>query len=253
MFAQNALIFHYHIYKNAGSTIDHILKGTFQSQWRAIEASQPWGTLHKNEIFEMCLRDPSTLALSSHTARIDFDDQGNFAFRPIVFLRNPIDRVGSVFRFERKRKFRDLGFSIVPAEDASFSEYIRWRFEKGNGCVISNFQTIYLSGLQKDMRDAEASREDSMRASEILRKLPCFGIVEEFSKSLDLISRSLNIKLDRQYVSQNVDLDRYITMEDRIQSIADDLGPDLFDEVLQRNAYDLSLYNEAVRLFHQRS
>lgn len=250
---QRRIIFHYHIYKNAGSTVDYILENKFGSRWRKIEADQPWSVLDAEELRDYSLSNPSIEALSSHTARLTLARCDHLKLYPVLFLRHPIDRIASVFLFEKRRNFEGLGLPHELSKSTSFSDYVRWRFELGNGCVISNFQTIYLSGRETDMRVAECQIQDRLRASEVLNALPCFGLVERFDSSLDLISNKLEIDLRRDCLSQNVSGERSTELSARIEAVESELGKTLFEEVVERNSHDISLYNEARERFFQLS
>jgi hypothetical protein len=51
------------------------------------------------------------------------------------------------------------------------------------------------------------------------------------------------------YVAANIDADRKNTIEDRLDEIKSSLGQNLYQELLDKNALDLQLFNQANTLF----
>lgn len=170
------IILHYHIYKNAGSTIDGILARNFQDRCGHIESSVPSGTVSAESLVAYCQTNPEISVISSHQARPPVPEVEGLEFLPLFFIRHPIDRVGSVYSFARQQSISNPGAEF--ARTHSFPEFVRWRLSDQSGAVIKNFQTIFLSGQHTDMRTAVASDIDFKRAGMLLRNSSFFGLVE---------------------------------------------------------------------------
>jgi len=246
------IIAHYHIFKNAGSTVDTILQRNFGRLWGSIEGNNPWDTLSPDSILRYALAHPTLKAISSHHARPPVPIDSNTVFHPLIFLRHPIDRVGSVYSFERREPKSSPGLGVKIARKNDFAGYVRWRLSDGNGAVIKNFQTVHLSGREKDMRTASASEKDLGDAMERISHLPFFGIVEMFDDSIVRMKTQLAQyfgQIDTNYTVANQSAERKKMLLERLDEIEDALGTGLYQELLDKNALDMQLYDKAVKLF----
>ena len=157
-----------------------------------------------------------------------------------------------MYSFERRQSpdSPSLGVKIARARD--LAGYVRWRLSDGNGCVIRDFQTVHLSGRENDMRTARATGHDLHLALERLTRLAFFGVVELFEDSISKMSGYLTAHFSdvkMSYAVVNRSPEREGTLEERLQQFSDAIGPDLYQELLDKNALDLQLYNAARRYF----
>jgi hypothetical protein len=248
------IVIHYHLFKNAGTTIDTVLHNHFGDACGAVEGAHPWETLAPAEVAAYALANPALRAISSHQARLPVPEAAGIAFHPVVFLRHPIDRAGSVYAFERLQPPESPSLGARIAREQDFAAYVRWRLTPGNGAVIRDFQTTHLSAREADMRTARATQADLADACARLDALPFFGLVERFDESLDRMRTWLAPHvgaLPARYTVENSSEGRKTTLEERLQEIATALGPDLYQQLLQENALDLRLYEHATRRFLQ--
>jgi hypothetical protein len=250
------IIIHYHIFKNAGSTVYSILKNNFGDRCGSIEGINPWDTLGSDAILKYAMENPSLKTISSHQARLPVPKCLNLVFHPLIFLRHPIDRVGSVYSFERREPLSSPSLGVKIAHENDFAGYVKWRLSEGNGAVIKNFQTVHLSGRQNDMRVAIATDNDLKDAIEKISQLPVFGIVELFDESIARMSNHLSQyfeRLDVNYSVANRSMERKNTIQERLDDIKIMLGLDLYQELLLKNVLDMQLYDHALRLFSSNS
>lgn len=250
------IIIHYHIFKNAGSTIDAILRNNFGAFCGGIEGNNPWDTLDAASLLQYVLDNPNLKVVSSHQARLPVPDAPGVLFYPLAFLRHPIDRVGSVYLFERRQPKNSPGPGIKAAHENDIKGYVKWRLTDGNGTVIRNFQTVHLSGREKDMRTAIANEADLEGALRRLNALEFFGIVELFQDSvfrmMNYLAREFG-NLDTSFTVENRSIDRKNTLEERLDELKAALGRSLYCELLDKNALDIELYNSAVSIFQSRA
>ena len=250
------VVVHYHIFKNAGTTIDAILTRNFGSSHGHIEGKKPWDTLASDSILQFARGGRGLKAISSHCARLPIPSDAHIVFYPLIFLRHPIDRVGFVYAFERKQAENspDLGVKIALEED--IRGYVKWRLEEGHGSVIKNFQVVHLAGRERDMRIAHATKDDLSIALERLNRLEFFGIVECFQESILKMERYLSNTFGPINTScriENRSPDRKETLKERVDELRCELGSALYDEILDKNSLDLELYNRSLELFRTRS
>lgn len=243
------VILHYHIYKNAGSTIDGILQRNFAGQCGSIEAPFPWNTLVSEAALTLSRSSPDLKVISSHQLRLPLPRDNDTTFHPVIFLRHPIDRAASVYAFERRQPADSLGLGVRVARENDLKGYVRWRLEDGHGAVIRNFQVVHLAGRRHDMRTALADRRDLDIACERLRQLPCYGLVERFDESLQRLKVYLEQYfgcIDVHYEIVNRSPERSDQLHTRLAEIKAALGRSLYQELLDKNALDIELYEHAL-------
>jgi hypothetical protein len=252
---QRHIVLHYHLFKNAGSTVDAILRRSFgESAWMGIEGDRLRGVLPAARVHEAVVANPRIRAVSSHQARLPVPVARGIAFYPIVFLRHPIDRARSVYAFERGLPADVSSPGAVAARKHDFAGYVRWRLAPGNGCVIRDFQTVHLSSAFDDMGDAVATATHLRTAIERLAGLEFCGLVERFDASLQWMSRYLRPwfgVLDIRHPPLNVSPGRAETLEARLRDIEYELGPDLYQRLLEVNRLDSELHAAASARFDE--
>jgi hypothetical protein len=249
--SERHIIVHYHIFKNAGSTVDTFLNYNFVGHCGSVEGQNPWDTLWPEDILTYARSNKHLRAISSHQARLPVPSGSGISFHPILFVRHPIDRVASVYHFERREPYNQHHLSIRMAHENDLAGYIRWGLSGGNHTVLRNFQTIHLAARERDMRTAIATDEDLQNALRHLSTLPVFGVVEEFDHSIEKIVRYLSPHFGAllpKYQVVNRSTARRGNLQDRLEDIERQLGPDLYCELIEKNSLDLKLYEHALKI-----
>jgi hypothetical protein len=67
-----ALIIHYHIFKNAGTSVDFALSESFGDKWTTFEGKDACDLLTSAQLARFIDEDPDLKAISSHLARPPF-------------------------------------------------------------------------------------------------------------------------------------------------------------------------------------
>nr|WP_254063454.1 hypothetical protein [Rhodanobacter sp. L36] len=231
-----------------------MLQRAFGDQWDSLETKVPRHAVPSEQFVAFARTHPHLRAISSHGAHMPMPQADDIVFHPILFLRHPVDRVGSVYAFERRQPADARGIGIEVARSEDLAGYVRWRLAEGNGSVIRNFQTIHLSAYGDDLRHAVVNDNDFERAQATLQSLPFLGLVDRFDESI----RRLRIYV-RPFVrdfapeefapAANATPERAATLSARIAEIETALGPDLYAHLLEQNRFDLQLYQQAQQLF----
>lgn len=250
------VIVHYHIFKNAGSTIDHILENNFGNAWATFDGAQAHSRISPAELEDFIRNHPDVKALSSHNAILPVPEIPNISVFPIFFLRHPIDRVRSIYDFERRQGLTSgpVSLGAEHAAKLSFNDYLQWRFDSIKNGVTHNYQTAWLLHNNR-FRQFEIKQQDFDQASKMLASLPFFGLVERFDDSIMLLSaylQKLGIKLDMAYRVMNSSQHREKPLEERIENMRKEVGNDTFDKIISRNQWDLKLYDIAHEMFEER-
>lgn len=250
------VIVHYHLFKNAGSTIDHILQNNFGNGWLPFDGEKAHSRIQAPEIEQLILQHPEVQAVSSHNAVLPIPAIAGISIAPIVFLRHPLDRVRSIYDFERKQgqKSGPVSQGAEHASKLDFNDYIKWRFDTCKNGVTHNYHTAWLLHDPRFNR-FEITQKDFELAVQNLKELPFFGLVERFDDSLKLLSQHLTnigIHITTDYQVKNSTKHREKPMADKLDSLRENIGDDIWSQIVSRNHWDLELYKAAQELFESR-
>jgi hypothetical protein len=246
------IIVHYHIFKNAGSSIDAILRDSFGTAWKSWDPGEAHSVFAARELAEFINAHDELSAISSHVARPPEPEIKNITIYPLFFVRHPVLRAASVYKYERSLKGETEAQRV--AMNSSFAEYVRWRLRPEVEAVVRDFQTIYLSGEQlryDDPRRAVATTSAFRRAMTLLEDLPVFGLVERFAESVGVLEQRL-AHLFPQIKWREVRVNVTESTLGSLEEIESELGSMLYGELEAANRYDLALYEAANVLFNSK-
>lgn len=237
---QRVVLIHYHLFKNAGTSVDRALKSLYGTRWGSIEADSGDGALAPEKLQTLIDRSPELVAISSHTAEIKPWALRGVQVLPVVFVRHPIDRMMSAYEFERKQQVDTLG--ARRAKELSFPQYADLFVRRTQARTFRSFQTyrIAQASLQHHLPEIE-------RALDALTTLPFVGVVENYETSitrLERIARPLLPELKLPVVRANAS-ERTGSLHERLDQIRELLGPELYSLACDANLADLVLWERA--------
>lgn len=250
------VIVHYHIFKNAGSTIDHILQNNFGGAWLPFDGEKAHSRITPQELESFILNHPGIRAVSSHNAVLPVPAIPGVSIASIVFLRHPLDRIRSIYDFERYQGQLPgpVSRGAEHAAKLNFDDYIQWRFDSSKNGVTHNYQTAWLLHHPRFQR-VEIQQQNFDQALQTLSFLPFFGLVERFDDSLRLLSAymdSLGIKIKSNYKVMNSSKHVEKPLEERLSSLRNSIGESTWAKLEARNQWDLKLYEAAKEMFQGR-
>ena len=234
--AQRAVVLHYHLFKNAGSSVDEILRQNFPGCWIQHEFHDP-PRRRAEALATFVQENPQASAISSHSALLPVPQIENVTVFPILFIRHPIDRLRSAYAFERTQAADTLGARLAKLHN--FGGYVRELLKLPNHRQVRNFQTYRLSHNGRWHK-----RPELVRALRALRKLPFVGLVEEFEKSmrqLESLLQPLFPGFRAELVHKNVTACG-TSLAERLTWIRESLGDALYEEIRTANSDDLALH-----------
>lgn len=168
------IILHYHLFKNAGTSVDKILKNNFKNKWITREFT---GSNNTDQVTSWILSNPEAIAFSSHTMNGPIPQIDGVRIISIAMLRDPIQRITSAYKFERNQDADTWGAQL--AKQVTFEDYVVARLQRQGDTQCRNFQTSRLSTLSPGPEDR------LKRALLSLEKISLVGVVEDFHKTLD--------------------------------------------------------------------
>ena len=246
--APRTVFLHYHIFKNAGVTIDWILAKNFARRAICMDTDVARAILPTEVAINYLEANPRISAFSSHQLRLPVPQIDSVNFIPMYFIRHPIDRACSVYSFNRSRP-DGVNPDSAAAKEMSISDYIKYLLEKDNK-IITNFQIAHLSG--KDLRQS-MQEEDLHGAIERMRSCTILGVVDRLDESLVAAEENLKAtveNLDLAYVRQNVT--RSGSLHERIEIAISEMENNVFSMLGKQNLLDMELYQEANRELDRR-
>ncbi|MCZ6830438.1 MAG: hypothetical protein O7F73_12795 [Gammaproteobacteria bacterium] len=233
------------MFKNAGSTFDWSLQrclGDAFMDHRDDDAMRQGATY-----LEPFLREqPQLQAMSSHWITFPLPQMADLELHLTLFLRDPIERIRSVYNFERRQQPANTPGS-KKAREVGFLDYVRWQLQPMPGPVVKDFHTRYCSGnyLGEDLGELYEL------AVATLESTPLLGLVHRYDESMVLFEYLLQEQfpqLDLAYQRQNSSVDEALTVAQRRQAVERELEP-VMDEVRAANRHDLQLYKMAEARF----
>ena len=240
--ADRSVIIHYHLFKNAGSSVDTILQHNFGDAWAEIEGPGR-KKLTRKMMREYILENPDKKAISSHTAIIAKQNIEGVNIIPIFFFRHPIDRIRSAYEFERVQKEDTPGARV--AKEGDFNHYMAWRLASPSMSQIANFHTHRL----KDYRGLTRNYDTHLfrlRSLQALRMLPFVGLVENFDRSMREFEKLIKPHFPEFEVitaQSNTMKDPSTAIAEKLKAFENEIGRISYFNLLQLNAIDLELYH----------
>jgi len=207
--SKNPIIIHFHIFKNAGTTIDLVLQRNFSKDALTMDTGIPEGILSWTKVLDYIKeKHPTTKSFSSHQLKFPLPQSTEFQFLPMVFIRHPIDRIFSMYNFDKRRiSLRDIN-TVVKAKSTNLAGYIKWNLRLKNHMVMKNFQVLSLS---EKPRGSMVDESDLDLVIDRIKNCPVIGVVERMDESLVLAEKTLGKYfdgIDLSFEKQNVSKDR---------------------------------------------
>jgi hypothetical protein len=239
------LLLHYHLFKNAGTSMDSVLKRNFGPKWEAVEFLPPTRLDHSKAIQEFIAARPNLLALSSHTLVCPPPTMPYIDVFPIIFVRHPLERLRSAYTFERKQTADTVGAQL--AKDTDFAGYLRARLTIKGDRSCQDFQAYRLASL---MPPNGASERD--RALMALDQLPFVGLVEAFADSVELLKQCIEARIPTfQPFNAHENTAHQVTERSDVKrpSLLEELGEQTFELVTKSNQVDMEIYEAVVHRY----
>jgi hypothetical protein len=245
---------HMHIFKNAGSSFDAVLAESFGDQFLPIDPAGTEPVFTQADLHAMLDERPDIAALSSHQIGAPLDDGPEVRLFPYFLLRDPIDRLHSVYEYEASEARQATSDIAVTrwAKEHDFRGFVetclRYKLTRG---LVSNYQTRALtarggSGAADWDRDMDDS--DLYFALTFMDRLPEVGLVEQFDRSVERVKATYGRIFPELRLAQPRRENRFRaveTVEDGRRIVRELLGPAIYRKVIQLNSLDLELYRVA--------
>lgn len=235
------ILLHFHIFKNAGSTLESILKKNFGSGHCDLHGSHANASVTMHDIQEFVSLNPSTKSISSHHLRYPVLDFEGFKVIDIVYIRHPIDRLYSMFNYYKKVNWKNVCSELITND---FAEFLARIFEIQPYNSINAQTNFYVNPGDYYFPPNEGDLEIAIFNAQKTRWL---GTVDNFDKSLYVAKRFLSPiykHLDIGYTAQNIStsLESNSSIDLKIDRLKEEFG-EIVELAERFNELDIRLWN----------
>jgi hypothetical protein len=173
------VMLHYHFLKSAGMAIEDMLRRSFDKNYASIDTEDRDGHMSTEALLALLNGNPHLKAVSSHQIRYPVPQVRGFMFFDLCFLRDPIDRIRSIYDY-----FRDK-----PGVGDPVSEF-------ANTLTLGEFMAILINEMPWYINDAQVnllangivndcpSAQDFDRAAAQMLRTSFLGVVDLFGESM---------------------------------------------------------------------
>lgn len=239
------IVIHNHIFKNAGSTIDWALHNNFGKDFidHRDNASMRNGASYLGPY--LC-ENKHIKALSTHHWILPLPELPNTRLLKIMMFRDPIERVTSVYNFERKQAAGTTP-GVDQARKLNLRDYILWRMTPQAGATIRNYHVRKTLPPRK-ARQEDISEQEMNMSKRFVESVEMLGLVERFDESMVLFEETLKSNypgIDLSHIPQNIGQNVKESRQARIERLRVETGEDVFQLLLEKNQADIELYEWA--------
>jgi len=249
------VLFHFHLFKNAGTSVDKILEMNFNNKF--IKKEFPFYPYKSNisQVTEWIKKEIDKVAFSSHTARIfdffRFEKETDIKVIPIIFIRHPFIRIHSAYHFEREKQKNIEALGPVIAKNTDLKGYIEIRWFIPNDNQTKNFHIIRIADLF--FEEEGSIIEKAMKA---IGSLPFVGLVEKFDnsiKKLETLVRQYFADFKTEFFEENVQFGLQFSLKDRLELIKKEVGETFFKKFYEMNKDDIMLWEKVKKIYCEKT
>jgi hypothetical protein len=235
------VLLHYHILKNAGSTIEEILHHSFGENLCRFDTPDRDGVLKNTDLIAILQAHPNVTAFSSHQIYYPVPQAHGFLFFDLCALRDPIDRIRSIYDYFRKRPSLGDPMSDL-ANQRPLGEFTRYLIDNWPWTVNDVQVNLLANGLVND----QPIPGDLEKATQTMLEVCYLAVVDRFNQSLVAIQHDMRTIFPASIHPQPaVNISGTGTLEQRKSQFKDACEPAVFTELLRLNEADFTLLDRA--------
>ena len=237
------VILHYHIFKNAGSTIEDILGHSFGERFAKVDTPAGEGLISHPDLLRFFDARPNLRAFSSHQIRHPLPQAPGYLFFDICFLRDPIDRIRSIYTYFRRRPNPADPMSDL-ANRTTLGDFMAGMI-RDFPLFVRNVQVNLLACVgdsdEPEPRDLDLATQRMLATSFL-------GVVDCFDQSVAAGAHALRRafpELDCNRPAVNVSDGLEGTVASRTEKLRQACTPEVYEELLRLNTLDRQLVDRA--------
>ena len=248
------VLLHYHIFKNSGTTFERVLNDNYGEQHISFGGPFPFSQINQDQLSMIIERHPAAVACSSHQIHLPAPSSMAFRAIPVVFIRNPMLRIRSVYLFDQRQN-KSLSKRAHDNPLEGLEEWVVLALGGNhnlNRHQISNFQTSFVSrcyNLPPKLHRIEGRvNYDLQTAINNLSLVPCLGRTEHFDTDVASFAGTL-ARFDIPFSYQpkraeNISSpDHGQPISEQLDAMQEHLTAATWDKLRWMNHQDLALYD----------
>jgi len=238
------VLLHYHILKNGGSSIIETLARSFWETFAAFDHPDLDAEITPRDLLSFLESNPRMQAFSSHQIFYPVPRAPGYLFFDICFLRDPIDRIRSIYDYFRAKPVEGETMSGL-AYRRTLGEFTRRLVEEMPWTVNDVQVNLLASGL---VHDQPRGTEDLAVATARMLETSFLGVVDCFDKSLVAGQCGLSVlfpALNCVHAPVNASAPPGTTLAQRTEQFRKACDDDVYTELLRLNAMDFELLRRA--------
>jgi hypothetical protein len=230
------VVLHYHIFKNAGTTIEYALRRAFGERFTTLHGPDPGSILNGEDLAPFLLEHPEITAISSHHLKYPKWAAPGVIIFDLCMLRDPLDRLRSMYQhFQRAQPVDELSRKAKDMDAQSFFDFLL----NGQPHMVNDAQVNILANGAAYTRPPDSG--DLVAALRLAREMSAIGVVELFDESLvaaEYFLRPAFPAIRLEYVSQNVSPATQ-------GQFRDEVGETIYRQLQKMNQFDSQLVSWA--------
>ena len=232
------VLVHYHIFKNAGTTIEYALSRCFGERFVHLHGPDANSILNVEAVTPFLLAHPKIVAISSHHLKYPKPLAPGLVVFDFCVLRDPLDRLWSMYQhFRRAEPADDLSAKAKAMDAQRFFDLLL----EGHPHLVNDVQVNILANGSAYTRPPDTA--DLSEALKVAREVSAIGVVNLLDESLVAAEYFLHpafpaIRLD--YISQNVS--PALGPEGRFR---EEVGDSIYQQLRKMNQLDAELVSWA--------
>lgn len=233
---------HHHTFKNAGSTVDEILRKNYPDGWIGIEPGPDEPRIGPDAVLNLFHANNRIKAVSSHNFGLPFARDPNLHMVEICLIRHPLDRLRSMYDYFKSYDLEPSDLVLL-ARSSSLAGFLG-RLAETSTYLINNVQTT-IFGKSGDFYFPPDS-QDLENAWQHLKEARILGTVERFDETFCAAEHYIKVvepSLDFSYFQpENTSGQSEASLKKKLRGIRSACGSELFRFLLESNRLDLELW-----------
>jgi hypothetical protein len=232
------VLLHYHIFKNAGSTIEDAMRRCFGTRFATLDGPDPNSILRGADVAAFLANHPEITAVSSHHVKYPKPVTPGVIVFDLCVLRDPLERLRSVYHhFRRAEPVDDLSARAKEMDLGSFLDLLIRKHPH----LVNDVQVNILANRAAYTRPPGSA--DLAAAMGIAGDMSAISVVDRFDESLVAAEHFLQPafpSIQLEYISQNVSPATAPGCEFR-----DEVGETIYRQLEEMNQLDGELVSQA--------
>lgn len=254
--ARRPIIVHYHCYKNAGASLIHSARATLGRPATMEIDKHPtykdWRPYRIADIETIAAENPDVHFFTAHSIAPEIHHSTRYNAIPLIFVRHPLLRIASSYRFDRQR--RDRPHKTQLAMKLDLAAWIAHQLDDTQTIEGKNYQAIIFAlGQQAAPPDNAVRSPATVDLSQVFAQLdtvPFVGVVEHFGASAARLETLVRPHFPAFAVSKSANRTKLVEdWQAEVAHLEASLPPRLLARFREANEQDYAIHERYLERF----